>query len=85
MCIYTYHRPFQRKYFMYLGMRKQTTNFNSIISSYGECCVDDVNASHSDKNDMIIHFGKCCLSTSSNYKPNKEILYVLNNSENLFN
>lgn len=51
-----------------------------LFSSFGECCVDDVNASHSAANDMIIHFGKCCFSTSSHSvaKPEKEILYILN-------
>lgn len=45
-------------------------------SSYGECCVDDVNASHLNTNDMIIHFGRCCLSTASE-QSGKQILYVM--------
>ena len=47
------------------------------ISSYGECCVDDVNASHLSANDMIVHFGRFCLSTASNKNKDKEIVYVL--------
>jgi hypothetical protein len=43
--------------------------------------VDDVNASHLTANDLIIHFGKCCLSTASKALTSdalqKEILYVL--------
>ena len=34
-------------------------------TSYSECCVDDVNASHAKNNDMIIKFGDSCLSTAS--------------------
>ncbi len=33
--------------------------------TYSDCCVDDVNAGHLSANDMIIHFGRCCLSTAS--------------------
>lgn len=44
--------------------------------SYGECCVDDVNASHLTTNDLIVHFGRCCLSTSSKQGA-KQIVYVL--------
>jgi diphthamide biosynthesis enzyme Dph1/Dph2-like protein len=32
-------------------------------TSYSECCVDDVNASHAKSNDAIIKFGNSCLST----------------------
>ena len=66
----------------------------NLYSSYAECCVDDVNASHLNSNDLIIHFGRFCLSTSSHTvmlqrKPEeekkeikyKEILYVLPKSE----
>lgn len=35
-------------------------------TSYGECCVDDVAASHVST-DLIVHFGNSCLSTSSNF------------------
>ena len=51
-------------------------------SSYAECCVDDVNASHAKSNDMIIKFGRHCLSTASKSKQcgNKQILYVLSNN-----
>ncbi|CDW79232.1 diphthamide biosynthesis protein 2-like [Stylonychia lemnae] len=54
-------------------------------TSYGECCVDDVNASHLNNNDLIIHFGKCCLSTASksHIRPDKEILYVLPKQQDL--
>ena len=46
-------------------------------SSFGECCVDDVNASHLNANDLIVHFGPCCLSTSSLRIDGKEIIYVI--------
>lgn len=36
------------------------------IRAYGECCVDDVTASHASANDMIVHFGHSCLSTDQN-------------------
>jgi diphthamide biosynthesis enzyme Dph1/Dph2-like protein len=39
--------------------------------------VDDVNASHLNANDLIVHFGRCCLSTQSKKEGGKEILYVL--------
>jgi diphthamide biosynthesis enzyme Dph1/Dph2-like protein len=45
--------------------------------SFGECCVDDVNASHLNANDLIVHFGPCCLSTSSLRLDGKEIIYVM--------
>ena len=50
-----------------------------ISRSFGECCVDDVNASHLTSNDMIVHFGPCCLSTSSVRLDGKEIVYVKTN------
>ena len=43
-------------------------------TSYGECCIDDVTASHAKANDMIVHFGHSCFSTKSFGKP---IVYVL--------
>lgn len=54
-------------------------------SSYSECCIDDVNASHAKANDMIIKFGKHCLSTCSRsvQRGEKEIVYVLTNSSNI--
>eukprot|EP00347_Sterkiella_histriomuscorum_P019811 403340210 len=54
-------------------------------TSFGECCIDDVNASHLNSNDLIIHFGKCCLSTASKSptRPDKEVLYVIPNSEHI--
>jgi hypothetical protein len=36
-----------------------------------------VNASHLSTNDLIVHFGPCCLSTSSGRKDGKEIVYVI--------
>jgi diphthamide biosynthesis enzyme Dph1/Dph2-like protein len=36
-----------------------------------------VNASHAACNDLIVHFGKCCLSSSNQIKQDKDILYVL--------
>ncbi len=38
--------------------------------------MDDVNASHLSTNDLIVHFGRCCLSTSSK-QGSKQIVYVL--------
>ena len=49
---------------------------NSKLSSYGECCIDDVTASHAEANDLIIHFGHCCLSTEFE-STFKQIIYVL--------
>ena len=43
--------------------------------------MDDVNASHLNANDLIVHFGRCCLSASSVQSLTevalKEIIYVL--------
>ena len=48
------------------------------ISSYGECCIDDVTASHAKANDAIVHFGHCCLSTETETPGvQKKIIYVL--------
>lgn len=48
-------------------------------TSYSECCIDDVNASHAKSNDLIIKFGHSCFSTSSVSKQHtdKQFLYVL--------
>lgn len=47
-------------------------------TSYSECCVDDVNASHANANDLIVKFGPTCLSTSSKSKQSdKEFIYVI--------
>ena len=52
-------------------------------TSYSECCIDDVNASHARANDAIVKFGQACLSTESKSKQreDKEIIYVLLNSD----
>jgi diphthamide biosynthesis enzyme Dph1/Dph2-like protein len=52
-------------------------------TSYSECCIDDVNASHAKANDAIVKFGRACLSTESKskQKEGKEIIYVLLDSE----
>ena len=34
-------------------------------------------ASHAKANDMIVHFGHCCLSTEGSVNQGKNILYVL--------
>ena len=39
--------------------------------------MDDVNASHLTVNDLIVHFGPCCFSTSSHRLDGKEIVYVM--------
>ena len=39
--------------------------------------MDDVNASHLSAYDLIVHFGPCCLSTSSLRLDGKEIIYVM--------
>ena len=48
-------------------------------TSYSECCIDDVNASHAKANDMIIKFGDSCLSTASDSKQSegKKFIYVM--------
>ena len=48
-------------------------------TSYSECCIDDVNASHADVNDVIVKFGRSCFSSSSvsKQRPDKHLLYVL--------
>jgi len=47
--------------------------------SYGECCVDDVTASHAKANDAIVHFGHTCFSVESQ---SKQIVYVLHSTPN---
>ena len=47
-------------------------------TSYAECCVDDVNASHAKNNQLIVKFGPACLSTASKSKlSDKEYIYVM--------
>lgn len=47
-------------------------------TSYSECCIDDVTASHAKANDAIVHFGACCLSTDNEaMDTTKTIIYVL--------
>ena len=46
-------------------------------TSYGECCVDDVTASHAANNDCIVHFGHSCLSSDNQQQNGKKIFYVL--------
>lgn len=48
----------------------------SLCRTYSDCCVDDVNASHLTANDMIIHFGRCCLSTASDAMNQVEMVSV---------
>mmetsp|Transcript_41838 Transcript_41838/g.40191 ORF Transcript_41838/g.40191 Transcript_41838/m.40191 type:complete len:149 (+) Transcript_41838:7-453(+) len=54
----------------------QRTLFILGDTSYGECCIDEVNASHAATNDLIVHFGNTCFSTPS-HLPTKDIIYVL--------
>ena len=48
-------------------------------TSYGECCIDDVTASHAANNDCIVHFGHTCLSSDNRSQTNttKQVFYVL--------
>ena len=46
-------------------------------TSYGECCIDDVTASHAANNDCIVHFGHTCLSSDNRNNATKQIFYVL--------
>mmetsp|Transcript_24176 Transcript_24176/g.29983 ORF Transcript_24176/g.29983 Transcript_24176/m.29983 type:complete len:85 (-) Transcript_24176:112-366(-) len=46
-------------------------------TSYGECCIDDVTASHAKANDAIVHFGHSCFSTEAQESDTKQIVYVL--------
>ena len=47
-------------------------------TSYAECCVDDVNASHANDNNLIVKFGPACLSTASKSRQSeKEFIYVI--------
>ena len=53
---------------VYMGLKKKLTNMTFYVlgdTSYSECCVDDVNASHADANDVIVKFGRSCFSSSS--------------------
>ena len=49
-------------------------------TSYGECCVDEVNAEHLNA-DLIVHFGQTCASHNSRIST----IFVLENDETLLN
>ena len=67
-----------------------------LFSAYGECCIDDVTASHASANDLIVHFGHSCLSTDQSMevvtaesknrdskKKQKNIVYMFPNANKL--
>ena len=67
-----------------------------MFSAYGECCIDDVTASHASANDLIVHFGHSCLSTDQSMevvtaeskdrnaeKKQKNIVYMLPNANKI--
>ena len=51
--------------------------FFGLFRSYGECCIDDVTASHAKANDLIVHFGHSCFSTETSGSDTKQIVYVI--------
>jgi diphthamide biosynthesis enzyme Dph1/Dph2-like protein len=71
-----------------MGLPNECLVYALADTSYGECCIDDVTASHASANDMIVHFGHTCFSTKGNIiaahagseKNVKQLLYVLGRS-----
>jgi len=52
-------------WFICLETRKYWNKWRNTrgFRSYAECCIDDVTASHAQRNDLIVKFGHSCLTT----------------------